>query len=79
MSADQIKGNEIETANQAAGASLGPVGRAAVVDEALASWGSIVHGALSAQSGVEIVGAGGGTVGFKFRGQTFSVSIVRIG
>ena len=56
-----------------------PVSRAAVADEGLASWGGVLRDALSAQSGVEIIGAGGGTVGFKFRGQTFSVTIVRIG
>jgi hypothetical protein len=56
-----------------------PTSRDAPVDQGLASWGGILRDALSAQSGVEIIGAGGGTVGFKFRGQTFSVTIVRVG
>ena len=49
----------------------------AQVDEGLAHWANLFHSHLATQAGVEIVGKHGGTVNFKFRGQTFSVSIQR--
>jgi len=48
------------------------------VDEGLAAWGNLVHDHLVAQNGVEIIGKAGGSVHFKFRGQTFSVQIQRV-
>jgi hypothetical protein len=47
------------------------------VDEGLAAWADLIHGQLVTQSGVEIVGKAGGSVHFRFRGQTFAVHIQR--
>jgi hypothetical protein len=47
-------------------------------DEGLAAWANLVHDHLAAQSGVEMTGKAGGTVHFKFRGQTFAVHVHRV-
>jgi hypothetical protein len=48
------------------------------VDEGLAAWADLVRDHLTAQSGIEIVGKAGGSVHFKFRGQTFAVTVQRV-
>jgi hypothetical protein len=54
-----------------------PPQAAKAVDEGLAAWAKLVHDHLAMQSGVEIVGKAGGSVHFKFRGQTFAVHVQR--
>jgi hypothetical protein len=54
-----------------------PPKAAKAVDEGLAAWANLVHDHLTTQSGVQIVGKAGGSVHFKFRGQTFSVHVRR--
>jgi hypothetical protein len=47
------------------------------VDEGLAAWATLVEDLIRPQSGVEIVGHAGGSVSFRFRGQTFVVTVQR--
>lgn len=54
-----------------------PVTRAVPVDEGLVAWADLLHGTLVSQTGVEITRKQGASVQFKFRGQTFSVSVQR--
>jgi hypothetical protein len=54
-----------------------PVHSAAPVDEGLAAWANLVRDQIGMQGGVEMIGAAGGSVQFRFRGQTFSVTIQR--
>jgi hypothetical protein len=56
-----------------------PVHSAAPVDEGLTAWANLVRDQIGMQGGVEMIGAAGGSVSFKFRGQTFVVTVVRTG
>lgn len=58
-------------------APVSPAKTAVPVDEGLAAWANLVHDNLVSQSGLEIIGKTGGSVHFKFRGQTFAVTIQR--
>jgi hypothetical protein len=53
-------------------------GQAAPVDQGLVSWANLVRERLAMESGVEVTGSAGSSVNFRFRGQTFSVIVVRI-
>ncbi len=46
-------------------------------DEGLVAWANLVHDNLVTQSGLEVLGRSGGSFHFKFRGQTFAVTIQR--
>lgn len=47
------------------------------VDAGLVAWRSQLQGTIASQAGVEDVQGEGGSLHFRFRGQTFMVSIVR--
>jgi hypothetical protein len=53
------------------------VNRAPPVDAGLLVWAKTLASALTAQQGVEIIGSSGGSTHFRFRGQTFSVTVQR--
>lgn len=54
-----------------------PQRRYVPVDQGLADWANLVHDHLVTVGGVEMTGRAGGSVVFKFRGQTFVVTIRR--
>jgi len=53
------------------------VKREPIVDTGLADWGRLLTDRLGQEAGVEIASTNGGLVRFKFRGQSFTVSVVR--
>jgi hypothetical protein len=55
-----------------------PPKAAKAVDEGLAAWANLINDHLVAQSGVEVIGKAGGSVHFRFRGQTFTVHVQRV-
>ena len=48
------------------------------MDEGLVAWTDLVHDNLVHQAGLEVLGRAGGSFHFKFRGQTFAVTIQRV-
>jgi hypothetical protein len=69
--ADESEANQVR-------APVSPAKSAAPVDEGLTAWANLVHDNLVTQNGLEIVGRGGGSVHFRFRGQTFAVTVQRV-
>lgn len=49
------------------------------IDEGLAAWAKVIEKALATQAGVELWGLQGAMVTFKFRQQTFTVTVRRVG
>lgn len=51
---------------------------APLVDEGLIAWANLVHDPIASQGGVEILQRQGSSIHFKFRGQTFAVTVQRL-
>lgn len=64
---------------QPAQPGLGPplVASGGVVDAGLIAWADMVKGHIAANAGVEDVQVNGGSIQFKFRGQSFMVTVTR--
>lgn len=58
-------------------ASAPPVTNQDTEDPGIVAWRRQLEGNVNLQPGVEIIGAGHGSFSFSFRGQQFTVSIVR--
>jgi hypothetical protein len=54
-----------------------PVKTSAQIDQGLVAWAQLLRDSIVSHAGVEDVQTGGGSVSFRFRGQTFIVSVQR--
>jgi hypothetical protein len=68
--ADESEANQVQ-------APILPAQSAVQVDEGLVAWANLVHDNLIHQNGIEVLGRSGGSFHFRFRGQTFAVTIQR--
>jgi hypothetical protein len=54
-----------------------PVKTSAQIDQGLVAWAQLLRDGIVSHAGVEDVQTGGGSISFRFRGQTFLVSVQR--
>jgi hypothetical protein len=54
-----------------------PVKTSPQIDRGLIAWAQLLRDSIATHAGVEDVQTGGGSVSFRFRGQTFLVSVLR--